>query len=174
MDRAPLFYLFNIPFPNIEYEVENLSISGEDRYSIIVSKFREKTYQNLERYRVRIEIPNTFDFRENPFRPIFQANFQDIYDFSESYKEYLSKFLNVDPVCIKTKNFIVPFYLLNADELIEINSIQYEIESEMHQKMIEESQEIEGEEHFNWERSVMEEMNREAFEFDPDNYWNID
>ena len=174
MDKVPSFYLFNIPFPNIKYEVENSSISHEDRYNIIVSKFRQNTYQNIERYSVRIEIPDTFDFRENPFRPVFQTNFQDIFDFSESYKDYLSKFLNVEAARINTENIIVPFYLLSADELIEINSIQNEIENKMHEEMIEDAQEREGEAYSRWESSVMDEMNGEAFEFDPDNYWNID
>ncbi|WP_372950575.1 hypothetical protein [Mariniphaga sp.] len=174
INRAPFFYLFNIPFPNIKYEVENSSLSHEDRYNILISKFRHKTYQNMERYHVRLDIPDTYDIRESQFRPVFQKTFQDIIDLSESYKVYLAEFLNVETKRINTENLIVPYYLLNADELNKINSIQNEIENKIHTEMMEDAQEKENEAYARWESSAIDEMNGEAFEFDPENYWNID
>jgi hypothetical protein len=173
--RVPHFYLFYIPFPNIKFEVENSSISHEDRYNILISKFRRKTYQNLERYLVRLDIPDLVHFEEdNQFRPVFQKSFQDIIDLSESYKVYIAEFLNVEASLINIENLIIPYYLLNADEIKKINSIQNEIENKIHTEMMEDAQERESEAYEKYESSLFDEANREAFEFDPDNYWNID
>src|SRR6266567_2049501 len=117
VERQPSFYSFLIPFPNIEYQEENSKISWEDRFNISLSKFYLKTFQPLERYIVRLKTPNTFDFRENLFDPIFQINFEDIIDLSEKYKNYLSLFLNIDCNQIDIRNLIVPFYQLSSDEI---------------------------------------------------------
>lgn len=172
--RQPKFFAFLIPFPEIDFYLENSKITDESKYNLSISKFRRRTHQNIESYCVRLKSPMNFDFRENEFDPIFQFEFQNIIDISENYKAYLSEFLNISPSQINTQNLISPFYLLTTDEVKSIIEIESSILNDMHEAMLEESQRQEAEYQSRAWDSQMDELYWDAFENNPDNLWNVD
>jgi hypothetical protein len=82
--------------------------------------------------------------------------------------------IGVEPSKINTNNLIQPYYLLSQKELEEIKVIESEIMEEHHKQEMRENDEKMDQEYGKWFDSELKDLNRQAFENDPDNYWNID
>ena len=173
--RAPSLYCFQIPFPNIEFVGDN---TWEDRFKLSISKFHKKTYQPLESYIVRLKLPTSLDFRQNSFDPIFQVALQNVINLSEAHNKYLSFFLNMNQSLIDSTKLIMPFYKLSKEEIISITKMKDKLMQEMNLRMNEEMEENSRQEMAaDYERywtGAINDMNREAFENDPSNIWNVD
>ncbi|MBL7770551.1 MAG: hypothetical protein JNK20_16350 [Flavipsychrobacter sp.] len=174
VEKAPLFYSFLIPLPNIDYNNNQFPSFGNKGYLTTINKFTGSTFKRLGTYTIRITFPNTLDFRENNFDPVFQKDFNSIYEIAHEYGNYLESMFGIRVEAINLYKYILPFYKLEPDELKGID----EIESKIHEKIdiqIRKDLEKEAEEDYqNWFDSMVDEMNDQAFENDPDNYWNID
>jgi hypothetical protein len=174
VEKTPEFYSFLIPFPDLEYYLENSKISHEDRYNVVLGKFKGNTYKSIKNYTLKLNTTYNFDFRTNDFDPIFQSDFQSIFNLSEKYKEYLKLMMNINIDNIDINNLLVPYYKLNSQEIKKIIDIENSINDEIHEQMERQSEEDYDRQYSNWFNSEMDELNRNAFENDSDNYWNID
>ncbi len=169
IDRSPEFFSFQIPFPKIYYFLENSKINNEDQYNISIGRYKSQTYKNIENYSLRIDC-NSIE----SFDSIFQKDFKSVYNLTEDYKSYLNLMMGIEPSLISIKNLIKPFYLLSQNELEEIKVIESKIMEEHHKQEMRENYEKMDQEYSKWFDSEMNDLNRQAFENDPDNYWNID
>lgn len=174
VEKKPVFYSFLIPFPDLKYYLDNSKITHEDRYNVVLGKFKGKTYKSIKNYTLKLNTPNDFDFRTNDFDPIFQSDFQSIFNLSEKYKDYLKLMMNINIDNIDINNLLVPYYKLSSLEIKKIIDIENSINDEIHEHMKRESENGFDRQYSNWFDSEMDELNRNAFENDSDNYWNID
>ena len=169
IERSPEIFSFNIPLPEIHYFLENSQMKHEDMYNISIGRYKSQTYKNIENYTLRLD-PKS---RRN-FDLIYQKEFLSVYNLAESYKEYLRIMMDIEPSEINTNNLIKPYYLLDQNEIKEILKIEDSINDKRHKESIREYEEAMDEQYGKWFDSEIDDMNRQAFENDPDNYWNID
>lgn len=174
IERDPEFYSFQIPLPEIFYYRENSEIQHEDRYNVSIGRYRNQTYKNIEKYTLRFNARFESDFHSNNSDPIFQRNFSNIYSLSEEYKRYLYLMMNIDPVKVNVNNLITPYFLLSSSEIKDLKDLVDSIAEDIHEAMIEDAEESYARAYDDWFNSTLDDLNREAFENDPDNYWNID
>ena len=174
IEREPSFYAFHIPFPSIIRFRENRLLSNEDKFNITLGKFNNQSYRNIEIYTLRINSMLNKDFRENNFDPIFQKNFNSAFNLFEDYKTYLNLILDIDTRKVDINNLIYPYFLLDKAEILELFKIEDSIYKQINEEMEKEAGESRDREYDSWWKDTLDEMNREAFENDPDNYWNID
>jgi hypothetical protein len=169
IDRSPDFFSFQIPFPKIYFFLENSKLNNEDQYNISIGRYKSQTYKNIENYTLRIDSKSI-----ESFDSIFQKDFITVYNLTEDYKSYLKSIMGIESSLISTKNLIKPFYLLSQNELEEIKVIEGKIMEEHRKQDIRDNDEKMDKEYGKWFDSEMNDLNRQAFENDPDNYWNID
>jgi hypothetical protein len=174
IERQPIFFSFLIPFPSIIHYEDNDAIKNDDQFNISLGKFKYQTYKNIENYTLRINPSVSKDFRENDLEPIFQKDFKSIYNLIEDYKTYLNLLLDIDTEKVKINNLVSPFFLLEKNEILELVKIEDSIYKEMYEEMERYDEERRDREYDRYWNSTLDELNREAFENDPDNYWNID
>jgi hypothetical protein len=174
IERQPIFYSFLIPFPSIIHYKDNDALRNDDQFNINLGKFRYQTYKNIENYTLRINPSVSKDFRENDLDPIFQKDFKSVYNLIEDYKTYLNLLLDIDTEKIKINNLVSPFFLLEKNEILELVKIEASIYSKMYEEMERDDEESRDRQFGRYWNSTLDELNREAFENDPDNYWNID
>lgn len=174
IEREPIFYAFHIPFPSIIHFKENRLISNEDKFNITLGKFNNQTYKNIENYTLRINSMFYKDFRDNNFDPIFQKQFHSVFNLFEDYKTYLNLILDIDTKKVEINHLIYPYFLLDKAEILELFKIEDSICKQINEEMAKEAEESRDRDYDSWWKDTLDEMNREAFENDPDNYWNID
>ena len=104
----------------------------------------------------------------------YKKDFLSVYNLLEGFKDYLKLMIDIEPSKIKTNNLFNPFYLLTQKEFKEIIEIEREIYNEIHEAEMQRAEEEMNEKEEKWFDSEMGDMNRQTFESDPDNYWNID
>ena len=167
-ERSPELFSFQIPFPEIYYYRENHE-KYEDRYNINIGRYKSQTFKNIENYSLRFN-PNS----SLHFDSIFQKDFLSIYNLSKGYKEYLKLIMDIEPKTVNINNLVEPYYLLDKIELIKLIEIGKEIDDKLSEEALRENEEKMNKEHGNWFDSQMDELNRQAFEDDESNYWNID
>jgi hypothetical protein len=174
VEKTPEFYSFLIPFPDLEYYLENSKITYGDKYNVALGKFKGNTFKSIKNYTLKLNTPYNFDFRTNDFDPIFQRDFQSIFDLSEKYKAYLNLMLKINIDNIEINNLLVPYYKLTTNEIKNIIEIENSINDEIHKQMERDAEDDYDRQYSNWFNSEIDELNRNAFENDSDNYWNID
>lgn len=168
-ERSPEFFSFQIPFPEIYYFQENSKMKHDDMYDISIGRYNSQTYKNIENYTLRLNTRSKTDFES-----IFQKNFSSVYKLAEDYKEYLKLMMDIEPSNINTNDLIKPYYTLHQNELKKIIEIENALNDEMHEEAMRDSEDKMGEKYSKWFDSELDELNRQAFENDPENYWNID
>lgn len=169
IDRKPELFSFQIPFPEMIYFNENSKIKHDDRYNIYIGRYKSETYKNIENYTLRINPRSISDFD-----PIFQKDFLSVYNLAEGYKEYIKLIMDIEPSNINIHNLIKPYYMLDDNELNKLMEIEKDIINDFHEESMRENNEKMDEQYSKWFDSEMDNLNRQAFENDPDNYWNID
>lgn len=174
LERSPLIYSFLIPFPNIDYHFNRQTNFGNSEYLVSINKFAGSTFKKLETYSVRLTFPETFDFRNNNFDPIFQKDFNSIYDIAMEYNNFFDSLFGIRIAPNILNKYILPFYELELHEFEKIDDIESKMLDNIETQMRNEADDEREELYQRWFDSEIDEMNREAFENDPDNIWNID
>lgn len=172
IERKPEFYSFQIPKPEIIFYRKNNSLRHEDRYSVSVNKFKGFTYKNIEKYTLRLKTDFRRDFSINNSDPLFQRDFSSIYNLSEEYRKYLCLMMNVEQKKVNVNKLITPHYLLSFSELKQLCDDVDSVLDSAYSAWERHAQESAAEQYDGF--FDLDQLNEEAFENDPDNYWNID
>jgi hypothetical protein len=170
--KKPEFFGFSIPFPLISYPFRK-----DD--SIIISKIPNSTFQHIVPGTIRINLTDLnldslLFYDDSNFRYVFQKDYQDILHFSDNFKKYMSEFLNIDAKKLNVQHLIKPFFILTKDEYPEIIALLEVAEEKYRIKAENDYQDRCSEAQAKYEDSCNDEMYRAAFEFDPENYWNVE
>lgn len=173
IEREPKFYSFQIPKPEIVSLKNKKSGSQyEDRYNVSINGSTVNKIYRENQYTLRFRTDFRRDFSINNSDPLFQRDFSSIYNISEEYRKYLCLMMNVDQKKVNVNKLITPHYLLSFSEVKQLSDYVYSALDSVVSALDRHAQESAAEQYDDF--FDLDQLNEEAFENDPDNYWNID